>query len=416
MSSEFEFHYEKLANGLELIGEVNRSAKSVAVGFFVHTGARDEPPGLHGVSHFLEHMAFKGTPNRSAEQINREFDDIGARYNAFTSEENTVYWGAVLPEYLPKLIELLADIMRPSLDERAFEMERQVILEEIRMYEDLPSWVVYEQAAREFFGSHPLGNSVLGSHDTVARMSAEQMRQYYSQRYVAGNMFVAATGNFDWPLLCDLIRRYCDGWPAGTGQRSQPPHDSRCAFRVLTNPEVKQEHLVLISSAPPGDSSERFAADVLALLLGDATGSRLFWELVDPGLADSAETDYHEFQGTGTFSTYVSCSPERARENLERVRAVFRQLIADGVADEELRQVKSKANAQLVLRSERPMGRLVPLAYNWVYGREYRTVEQDIEAVNAVDRDQICQLLDRYPLQRCTVVALGPLEETELQP
>src|SRR5436853_2619391 len=157
------FHERKLANGLHLIGETSPSGRSVALGFFVRTGARDESTDVAGVTHFLEHMVFKGTPRRTALDVNRDFDRIGAHYNAFTSEENTVFYAAILPEYLPQAVDILADILRPSLRTDDFDMEKNVIIEEIGMYEDQPMWSAYDHAKRAFFARPPLGNSILGT-------------------------------------------------------------------------------------------------------------------------------------------------------------------------------------------------------------------------------------------------------------
>src|SRR5262245_59960147 len=161
------FHKETLTNGLTILGQTSPSARSVSLGFFVRTGSRDDAPEESGVSHFLEHMVFKGTPRRSAFDVNRDFDRIGADYNAFTSEENTVYYGSVLPEYLPQAVDILADILRPSLRTDDFDMEKKVIIEEIGMYEDQPMWSAYDHAKRVYFADHPLGNSILGDRKST---------------------------------------------------------------------------------------------------------------------------------------------------------------------------------------------------------------------------------------------------------
>src|SRR4051794_17129100 len=173
------FHSHKLPNGLQIIGETSPSARSAALGFFVRTGARDETSAESGVTHFLEHMVFKGTPHRSAFDVNRDFDRIGADYNAFTSEENTVFHAAVLPEYLPQAVDILADILRPSLRKEDFDMEKQVIIEEINMYEDQPMWSAYDHAKRLFFAQHRLGNSILGTPQSITSLSREQMEAYF---------------------------------------------------------------------------------------------------------------------------------------------------------------------------------------------------------------------------------------------
>src|SRR6516165_3766594 len=173
------FHRHTLANGLQIIGETSPSAKSVAVGFFVRTGARDETPEVCGVTHFLEHMVFKGTPRRSAFDVNRDFDKIGADYNAFTSEENTVFHCCVLPEYLPQAVDVLADILRPSLRQDDFDMEKHVIIEEIGKYEDQPMWSAFDHAKQVYFAEHKLGNSILGTPASITALSRDQMQEYF---------------------------------------------------------------------------------------------------------------------------------------------------------------------------------------------------------------------------------------------
>src|SRR6266446_6864580 len=170
------FHHSTLDNGLQVIAELNEQARSVATGFFVKTGSRDESPEVAGVSHFLEHMVFKGTPRRDALAVNRDFDRVGAKHNAQTSEEDTFYHVTCLPEYLPQAFDVLSDILRPSLREEDFETEKKVIIEEIRMYLDNPMSVAYEAAKAAHFGSHPLGQSILGTVGSITGLQVEQMR------------------------------------------------------------------------------------------------------------------------------------------------------------------------------------------------------------------------------------------------
>src|SRR6516225_6987786 len=166
-----------------MIGETSPSARSVALGFFVRTGARDETTDVSGVTHFLEHMVFKGTPRRTALEVNRDFDRIGAQYNAFTSEEHTVFYAAILPEYLPQAVDILADILRPSLRVEDFDMEKKVIIEEIGMYDDQPLWSAYDHAKQLYFAEHPLGKSILGTVQSIEALKRDQMDAYFRRRY-----------------------------------------------------------------------------------------------------------------------------------------------------------------------------------------------------------------------------------------
>ena len=170
------FHHAELPNGLTIVAELNPAAQSVAAGYFVRTGARDETADVSGVSHFLEHMAFKGDDRHTAEDVNRIFDELGARYNASTREEITTYYAAVLPEYLPKTVEMLSGLIRPSLRTEDFDVEKNVILEEIGMYDDQPSFLAYDKAMAAHFAGHPLGQSILGSVESIAALTCEQMQ------------------------------------------------------------------------------------------------------------------------------------------------------------------------------------------------------------------------------------------------
>lgn len=410
------FEETVLDNGLQLVAETNSDARSAAIGFFVRTGSRDETPTESGVSHFLEHMVFKGSERRTALDVNREFDEIGAKYNAYTSEENTVFWGAVLPEYLPRLAAMLADLLRPSLRSEDFDVEKNVILEEIGMYDDSPSFKVYEKMMRVHFGLHPLGNSVLGTKESVGALSQDQMLDYFSRRYRPGNVVAAASGNVDWSAFRQWISEYCGSWPAGTPERTATTPHYAPQFEALHDPKLNQQHILIMSPAPAAESADRFAAETVAAVVGDDTGSRLYWDLVDPGHADSASMDFHEYQGAGAFLTYVSCEPDSTADNVRRVLDIFRDVLANGIRDDELDQVKNKGAARIVLRSERPMGRLTPVAFNWIYRREYRTIDDDLQTVQAVTPAHIRRVVALHPLDRVTVVTLGPLGASELTP
>src|SRR5712692_6431487 len=242
------FHKQSLKNGLQIIGETNPSARSVALGFFVRTGSRDETSPVSGVTHFLEHMVFKGTPRRTALDVNRDFDRIGAHYNAFTSEENTVFYAAILPEYIPLAVDILADILRPSLRPDDFDMEKNVIIEEIGMYEDQPMWSAYDHAKRTYFADHPLGNTILGTPESIRALTRDQMHGYFERRYVAPNITVVVAGNFDWQLLVAEIEKHCAGWNAGpTGRHEVRETPGSGIFRVLTKAKVAQEYVILFS-------------------------------------------------------------------------------------------------------------------------------------------------------------------------
>src|SRR5262245_34224082 len=406
------FHSHKLPNGLQLIGETSPSARSVAVGFFVRTGSRDEAPAESGVSHFLEHMMFKGTPRRTAFDVNLDFDRIGASYNAYTSEENTVYYAALLPEYLPRGIDILADILRPSLRQEDFDTEKNVILEEIDMYEDQPGSVAWDRTRRLFYESHPLGNSVLGTKESVGALTRDQMHAYFSRRYAANNIVVSAAGNFDWNQFVKLVTDACSSWNTDVvGRENRTEWGGHGGEHLLTREKVQQEYVMFMTGGPPAHSKLRYAADTLALAVGDDSGSRLYWALVDPGHADSADCSYVENDGSGAVYASLSCEPENTERNLATLREVLTTVQKDGITDQELHQAKSKILSRVVRGSERPMGRMQAIAAAWTYTGEYRDVATELANFDAVTQADIRNYLNKYPVDRSTVVTFGPLKE-----
>jgi predicted Zn-dependent peptidase len=408
------FHTHVLPNGLRLLGESNPAVRSVALGFFVRTGSRDETGDVSGVTHFLEHMVFKGTPRRSAWDVNRDFDRIGAQYNAYTSEENTVFYAAVLPEYVPQALDILADILRPSLRVEDFDMEKKVIIEEIGMYEDQPMWSAYDHAKRVFFADHPLGHSILGTPESITALTRDQMHEYFSRRYVPDNILVSVAGNFEWDRVVPLVAERCGGWEQGRADRQGVrPAAGTQSFEVVRKATVAQEHVYLLSPGPAADSPLRQAADLLSMVVGDDSGSRLYWALIDPGLAESADMSFHEYEGAGVFYTSFSSEPEQTQENLEIVRKVLRQVQQDGITQEELQTAKSKVLSRIVRHGERPGGRMQTLGMHWTYLGTYRTVDDDLRAFEAVTLKNVREVLDRFPLVRTTTLALGPLEKLE---
>jgi predicted Zn-dependent peptidase len=409
------FHQQQCSNGLTIIGEVIPEARSAAVGFFVRTGSRDETLEESGVSHFLEHMLFKGTKKRDAAQVNKDFDKIGANYNAFTSEENTVFYASTLPEYHQEATEILADILRPSLRSADFEMEKKVIIEEIGMYEDNPGWMVFDHARKLFFADHPLGNSVLGTTQSIIDLKRDQMLDYFQRRYIASNITLVASGNFDWDKFLKKAEKLTTNWKSGIARRDHIRQTSGSAeFKLLEKKTTTQQNVVMICPGPPAASPLRYAANLFAMILGDQSGSRLYWSLVDNGLAESADCSFHEYDGAGAFYTSFSCDPKQTHKNLEIVIKQIHELITKGITEEELEQAKSKVLSRIVRAGEKTMNRLQEVGMTWVYLRKYKSVDEDMQTYEKVNLRQIQQLIERYPLLRLTTTAMGPLAKLKM--
>ncbi len=405
-----KFEHMQLNNGLDIVAEVNPTAASMAAGFFVRTGSRDETSDVSGVSHFLEHMVFKGTHRRSALDVNRTFDELGANYNAFTNEENTVYFAAVLPEFQAPLVDLLCDIMRPALRKEDFDVEKGVILDEIALYKDQPKFRVYDGLMSAHFQGHPLGNRILGSTESIEALRQEGMQAYFDRRYSPDNITVAGVGNLDFDAFAAQIADLCSSWtPSRTGREHFESHPPR-ATSVITDRKVSREHIGIMSKAPSCQDDARYAAQILAAIVGDTTGSRLYYALVDPAIADEASMTYSPFDREGVFLTFISSDADRAVEATRIAASEFQTFAESGPTDTELEAAKNKIATGATAKGEQPMGRLTAVGFEWVYMKQYVPLSDDIERLLQVTAEEVVEVARRYDLSARTVLGLGPLE------
>ena len=286
-----------------------------------------------------------------------------------------------------------------------------MILEEIGMYEDMPGFVAVDHARKLYYGEHPLGNSVLGTTESVTALTRDQMHAYFDRRYVTSNILVSLAGNFDWDATVRLIESHCSDWPQGDAPRG---HLTRTpglgGDHVVVSDKSVQEHVLLVSGGPPAESPQRYAADVLSMAVGDDSGSRLFWELIETGKCESADCNFYEYQANGVFFTMLSCDPEMARENLETTKGVLSAVRRDGITEEELNQAKSKLAARIVRSGERTRGRMQSIAASWVYTGEYRDVDEELARFDEVTLADVRRVLDEYPIDSHTMIAFGPME------
>lgn len=406
---------ERLPNGLTIVGQRMPGVESVAVSFHVRTGSRDEQEELAGVSHFLEHMMFKGTDRRSAIDISREFERMGAEFNAYTSHQRTVYYARVLRDKLPDALDVLADMMRPKLDEGEFTMEKGVIIEEIARSEDQPTHELFHDLFTTFFSPHPLGNSVLGTAESITAMPVEGMRAYHAHRYSPDNMVLGVAGNFEWDELLRLAGEKTAAWQPSGAAKSEAPFEPTPRVVVEVKPKLQQEHVAIASAAPDEASSQSWAAELLASILGDSSGSRLYWEVAQKGLADSVETGYYGYEGAGMFVTYFSAGPQYAPEVMRIVRSEMEKLEREGVTEEELGRAKVKAVSDTVIGGEASQRRMFEVADIYISTGKVLSVDEIVSEIEAVTTDSIRAVLDAYPFSASfTVQAAGPLSEAEL--
>lgn len=405
------FLREQLDNGLEIIAEGTDGALSTSIGFFVRTGSRDESDDLWGASHFLEHMVFKGTTDLSADEINRRFDWMGASANAFTSEEDTVYHAAVLPSQQHEAVDLLARMMRPALRDEDFATEKLVILEEIRMYDDQPPFGADDRCRAAFFGRHPLARSVLGTVESIQSLPVEAMRDYHRRRYSPGNIVLAATGSVDFAALVESAKRLCGHWEPQQGPDRRQPASTpdRDHLEYIVRPTAALEYAVRMSAGPAGDDDDRFAAKLLAVALGDDSGSRLYWELVDSGEAEHASCHHHDFLDAGLMITQLSCDAADVDLLMARILDVYRDASTEGIGEAEFAQARNKLAGRVVLEGERPRRRLFHVGLEWAHDGLYRSVADNLRIVEGLSVGDLERVLARWPLDGPGVTVLaGP--------
>ncbi|HJT58806.1 MAG TPA: pitrilysin family protein [Ktedonobacteraceae bacterium] len=411
------FHTHQLVNGLQIVAQPMPDFESVAVSYYVQTGSRDEPdPAIAGVSHFLEHMVFKGTEHLDWQQITLEFNKIGAELNAFTSHESTVFFARVLGEYLDRAFELLTDMMYPRLHESDFETEKEVIVNEIARSEDQPYNLAVRRLVQTYFGEHPLGHDVLGTRDSIRGMHIEHMRNYWKQRYAANNLIVAVAGNFDWNHFVQLVEQRCGNWRTGESGRSVEPYEPAHAINdVIVDTKLKQQIMILAMPSVGVTDPDYYAAMLGSSILGDSDGSRLYWNIYQKGLAESASAGIWSMEGTGMLMMEANSTPEEAPRVLKLLRSELDSFLNDGIYEDELRRAKDKWISNMVLSSESTFSRMRALSNDWVTEGRLLTVEEEVERVEKVTTDEVVQSFRRFPMREKQVLtALGPLSEQEL--
>jgi predicted Zn-dependent peptidase len=401
------FHRAQLSNGLQIIAEANPDAHSFAAGFYVNTGTRDESAEINGVSHFLEHMMFKGSSKYSWEDVNRIFDEMGANYNAYTSQENTAYFANVLPEFTERTIEHLSQLLRPAIRQEDFDTEKKVILEEIAMYLDEPGHRIYEALMKAHFRGHPLSMSVLGTAETIRKLNRGQMAEYFRRRYGPGNTILAAAGKLDFKRLVAIAKKYCGDWEKSRSPREQAPPVFRSRRKKMVDAKLNRQYTMAMTPGPSAQDERRFAARVLADVIGDAEGSRFYWALVDNAIADDADFGFYPHDGSGSFYISLTSDPKRADEALKIARKELARVKVD-LGEAEVGRAKNKIASGIVLEGEVPMGRLRTIAGQWLYNKSYRSLETDMRTLMAINTDALRKLMREFTFEPMTIVSLGP--------
>jgi predicted Zn-dependent peptidase len=410
-----------LPGGLRIVTEQVPGMRSAAFGIWVAVGSRDERRSLHGASHFLEHLLFKGTRQRDALEISSVMDAVGGELNAFTAKEYTCYYARVLDEDLPLAVDVVSDLVLSSvITSEDVEVERGVILEEIAMHDDEPGDAVHDALAGALWGDSPLGRPVIGTVDSIEALSRSSIAGFYRRRYDLPHMVVAAAGSVDHDVLARLVeqafaeRLTDDAVPAPL--RASGPVPQAGARVVVHDRATEQAHLVLGTSALRRDDPWRFALSVLSGALGGGMSSRLFQSVREErGLAYSVYSYTDAHADTGLFGVYAGCSPSRVGEVLDLVRTELAAVAEHGVTDEEVRRAQGSLRGSMVLSLEDSGARMSRLGKSELVHEDVLTHEQVLERIRAVTPDDVREVARDVLSRPRSLAVLGPYGGADLQ-
>lgn len=397
MQSSFVEH--ELPSGLRVVCEVMPRVRSAAAAFLARTGARHEVPEQHGVSHFLEHMAFKGTATRQAHEINVRFDELGSIYNAYTGKEHTVYYGWVPAERLDAQIELLADMMRPSLPLADFETERKVVLEEIAMSDDSFDRLVWNFVHETIFGRHPLGHEILGEKATIQGLAHDVLVGYHRRRYSADNMCLIASGAVEPEAVFAAAGRYCGAWQRATNGTvpSEPVPPLPGGVRKLKLDRFKQQSVALAFPAVPRGHADEESIEAFTGLFG-GHNSRCYWNIVQKGICTDAGAMWLAYEDCGYLLLFADGEPERCEEMIAALKAEAQAVAEKGFRPDEVQRVKNQRRTHLALEAENPRTRVMQLVDDIETHGYLRTADTRIAAVEAVTQKTIASYLQHHPI------------------
>jgi len=406
-------HRQVLSNGLTVISEEMKHLRSISIGIWIKTGSRDEDPQVNGLSHFIEHMVFKGTRHRSAEAIARQVDSIGGNLDAFTAKECVCFNIKVLDEHLPIAMDVLADlVLNPVFAVEDIVRERRVILEEIKMDEDSPEYLVHEIFTQNFWKDHPLGKPILGTKETVKGFEQPAVLDLYGRRFTPGNIIISAAGNLDHNQFVNLVVKHFDQMKSVKNgfHRSVPKIVPRITLR--NKKSLEQVQICLGVPSHPIAHEKRFASYVLNTLLGGGMSSRLFQNIRErQGLAYSIYSDLNPYHDTGCLSVYAGTSRESAFKVVQSIVSEFNKLKTEALSDEELRRSKDQLKGSLMLSLESSTSRMSNLARQDMYFDRFYGMDALIEKIEAVTADDLHEMAnDFFRTESIAVTSLGNLD------
>ena len=408
---------EVLPNGLIVLTEEMPHIRSIAIGIWMKTGSRDESPELNGISHFTEHMVFKGTKTRTARDIARQVDSIGGNMDAFTGKETICFNIKVLDEHLPVAVDILSDlVLNPTFDPKDILREKGVILEEIKMDEDNPDYLVHEIFTQNFWKDHPLGKPILGTKETVRSFEQDKLFDFYRQRFSPNNMIISVAGNLSHEAFVQLIKdRFARLDRVPNGFHLPAP---AVTPRVITRNKksLEQVQLCLGVQSHPISDEKRYVSYILNTVLGGGMSSRLFQKIrEEQGLVYSIYSDLNPYRDTGCMAIYAGTSVESVRKVVDSVLAEFRELKSEPIPEDELRRAKDQLKGGLMLSLESSTSRMSNLARQEMYFERFFSMDETIEQIESVCGEEVCEMANAlFHPDKVAVTVLGNLDGLKL--
>jgi predicted Zn-dependent peptidase len=403
---------EVLPNGLIVLTEEMPHLRSVSIGVWIKTGSRHEEPEFNGISHFIEHMVFKGTKNRSAEDIARQVDSIGGNMDAFTAKECISFDIKVLDEHVPLALDILSDlVLNPVFDTKDITRERGVILEEIKMDEDNPDYLVHEIFTQNFWKDHPLGKPILGTKETVKRFERGPLTDYWKRFFIPNNMIISAAGNLRHERFVEVVKQRFSGLKAGKNGFHQLAPKPSARIMLRNKKALEQVQICIGVPSHPISHERRYTSYILSTLLGGGMSSRLFQNIRErQGLAYAIYSELNPYRDTGCMSVYAGTSRESAPKVVQAVMNEYRALKKTPVPEEELRRSKDQLKGSLMLSLESSAARMSNLARQEMYFDRFISLDEIIRCVEAVTVEELQVMANEFFIpELVAVTVLGNL-------
>ncbi len=406
-----------LPNGLTIITESIPSVRSVSVGVWLRTGSRHESAEENGISHFIEHMLFKGTKHRTAEEIARAADAIGGHLDAFTAKECTSFSIKVLDEHLPHAYEILGDLAKnPLFDPEHIAKERRVVREEIKMVEDTPDDLVHEIFTQTYWGGHALGRPILGTRQTVGHFDRQEILNYFGHYYRPNNIVVSAAGNVEHERVLELTTKEFGSIPAGPPIQGSPPPVANPHIKQKSKKEIEQVHICIGTPAFPQTHERRFAGYIVNSVLGGGMSSRLFQNIREKhGLAYAVFSSLNTFRDAGCLSIYAGTAADKARHVVQLIIEELCRMKETALTPEELQHAKDYLKGNLLLSLESTMSRMAHLARQEMYFGRHVSLDEIAAGVDAVTAEQVQQVgRELFRSDQIAATILGPQDHIKL--